>query len=111
MWYNNHLLYAGILAAERQLLQQQQQTSATAQLASFAPTTAAANVPATPQQQQMSSTTSSFVLSTCSSLDLVSCLHFLLDDLFQHWLHDGPDAMPLPLLADTVQTVSAAAGH
>ncbi len=52
----------------------------------------------------MRKSASSYVMSTNTNLDLVSCLHFLLD-LFSHWLRNGCDSVPLPLLSATVESV------
>ncbi len=49
-------------------------------------------------------TASSYLMTTNNNLDLVSCLHFLLD-LYSHWLRNGCDAVALPLLSATVESV------
>lgn len=48
---------------------------------------------------------SNYILMSENELNLGSCLHFLLD-LFGHWLANGADAVPLPLLSTTVECVS-----
>lgn len=54
----------------------------------------------------MKRSASNFILSSEGELNLSSCFQFLLEELFGHWLASGSDAVPLPLLSATVETVN-----
>jgi hypothetical protein len=53
----------------------------------------------------LKSSDSVYLLNSSANLDLESSMRFLLD-LYSHWFREGADAVPLPLLSVTVESVS-----
>lgn len=56
-------------------------------------------------QMVLRSSDSVYLLNSSANLDLESSMRFLLD-LYSHWFREGADAVPLPLLSVSVESVS-----